>query len=427
MNVTALSDWISDTPERVPYIKRESGGGVDVGNQEYDTLVGGTLCWNQGGFSRTEPYTNNGVTYTFSDEGVHLEGVSGSSDSFINVQYTSGKRIVQQGHIYAVIGINPVENHIAMRLCYNAGSGTVVVSGSNRYYDNVLRANYPDTAVTTWFRMTAPRGNTINATITPQIYDLTLMFGVTIAEYVLSLETEKQGAGADWVKSFLGEHYYPYCAPELRSVSGVSAHVMRNSIGTLLGDYALDPSLTLRGIPKLDSKNKLYYDGDTYESDGTVTRKYAEVDLGTLDWRYITSLGEHPYFSVTNSNVFWGEMQGIVIAKYDDLGSIGGTAFASLSGTGYSRGVARNAQIFKIRDSSYTTVADFKAAMSGVMLVYELLEYTSETATPFESPQIVAVGGTEEYVTTGVVPVGHETYYAEVTPPEPKYIPFFWR
>ena len=38
--------------------------------------------------------------------------------------------------------------------------------------------------------------------------------------------------------------------------------------------YALDPDLELRGIPKLDANNELYYDGDTYESDGTVTRKY---------------------------------------------------------------------------------------------------------------------------------------------------------
>lgn len=32
--------------------------------------------------------------------------------------------------------------------------------------------------------------------------------------------------------------------------------------------------LELRGIPKLDANNQLYYDGDTYASDGTVTRKY---------------------------------------------------------------------------------------------------------------------------------------------------------
>lgn len=33
-------------------------------------------------------------------------------------------------------------------------------------------------------------------------------------------------------------------------------------------------NIELRGIPKLDANNQLYYDGDTYTSDGTVTRKY---------------------------------------------------------------------------------------------------------------------------------------------------------
>lgn len=40
--------------------------------------------------------------------------------------------------------------------------------------------------------------------------------------------------------------------------------------------YPLDSTLTLRGIPKLDSNNELYFDGDTYESDGTVSRRFTE-------------------------------------------------------------------------------------------------------------------------------------------------------
>lgn len=38
--------------------------------------------------------------------------------------------------------------------------------------------------------------------------------------------------------------------------------------------YPLDSDLELRGIPKLDGSNKLYYDGDSYEHDGKVVRKY---------------------------------------------------------------------------------------------------------------------------------------------------------
>lgn len=38
--------------------------------------------------------------------------------------------------------------------------------------------------------------------------------------------------------------------------------------------YPLDSDLTLRGIPKLDASNNLYYDGDVYEPSGSVTRGF---------------------------------------------------------------------------------------------------------------------------------------------------------
>ncbi len=53
-----------------------------------------------------------------------------------------------------------------------------------------------------------------------------------------------------------------------------SAHVMRDANDNIIGNYALDSDLELRGIPKLDSNNKLYYDGDEYEPSGNVIRKY---------------------------------------------------------------------------------------------------------------------------------------------------------
>ena len=68
----------------------------------------------------------------------------------------------------------------------------------------------------------------------------------------------------------------------------------------------------------------------------------------------------------------------------------------------------------RIKDSTYTDAATFKTAMSGVYLVYELATPTSETATPYTNPQIVAKGGTEEYIDARnvAIPVGHNTYYS---------------
>ena len=169
--------------------------------------------------------------------------------------------------------------------------------------------------------------------------------------------------------------------------------------------YPLDSDLVLRGIPKLDSNNKLYYDGDTYEDDGTVTRKYGIVDLGTLDWTKQTSSAWN-CFSASLQTKKNGAYN-MTCAKY---------AVGVLYNNDVEKVVSGNAnnQNVYIRDSVYEDAAAFKTAMSGVYLVYELATPTTEEADPFINPQIVDDFGTEEYVDerTVPIPVGHETFYA---------------
>ena len=61
--------------------------------------------------------------------------------------------------------------------------------------------------------------------------------------------------------------------------------------------------------------------------------------------------------------------------------------------------------------ANYADADAFKTAMNGVYLVYELTTPTTETADAFTNPQSVSKYGTEEYVTSNGVPVGHETQY----------------
>lgn len=156
--------------------------------------------------------------------------------------------------------------------------------------------------------------------------------------------------------------------------------------------YPLDNSLTLRGIPKLDASNSLYYDGDTYESDGTVTRKYGVVDLGGLTWnKNKNSQGDDVFSSNGIQTVVKNGL--CICSRYktntdtarpasmtDKTLSINA---APLLQSGYF-GIGE----IIIKDSSYTsqTGAEFKTAMSGVLLVYELATPTTETAEPYVSP-----------------------------------------
>lgn len=185
--------------------------------------------------------------------------------------------------------------------------------------------------------------------------------------------------------------------------------------------YEFDSSLELRGIPKLDSEGKLYYDGDTYDSDGTVTRRYAVIDMGTLNWDYV----ENKYFRVT------------IQALTTKVTSPGLDTFIASNGYTYANGkeifdgtkdkclclntsyLGGQGKYVNVRDSAYTSAADFKAAMSGVYLVYPIATPTEETAEPYASPQVIDDFGTEEFIDAGVeadtrdvsIPVGNTTYY----------------
>jgi len=342
------------------------------------------------------------------------------------------------------------------------------------------------------------------------VFDLTQMFGSTIADYIYSLEQANEGAGVAWFKKLFPKDYYEYDAGTLKSVEGlishdtvgfnqwdeewevgtinstngenisnyltirsknyqkclpsttygctkvgavfwydankeyISASVPSNGVvtskenaryfrlrsGTSYGDtynhdicinlnlshsgyrdgtyepyqkhsYALDSSLVLRGIPKLDAQNNLYFDGDVYNHDGTVERRYGIVDLGSLTWTYNTS----------PVDFFSAQIQGIKSAT-DNTICMYANSFIhnSISNVADKQTMLVNQQ-FRIRDSKYTDAESFKTVMSGVMLVYELATPTTEQAEPFQEVQICDDFGTEEFVTTSIVPVGHVTKY----------------
>ena len=173
--------------------------------------------------------------------------------------------------------------------------------------------------------------------------------------------------------------------------------------------YPLDDSLTLRGIPTLVD-GKIKWDGDVYSTDGKVMRRYGIVDLGTLTWTRNTDYANPFYVSSVTAKL--NSSQNMCCLKYAYGNLITGTtALNNMVDKTINAGNGSN--YIYVRDDAYTDAATFKAAMSGVMLVYELATPTTEQADPYVSPQICHYDGTEEFVSTGIVPVGHNTKYPD--------------
>lgn len=137
-------------------------------------------------------------------------------------------------------------------------------------------------------------------------------------------------------------------------------------------DYTL-PNKDLNGI--LTVKNgKVIADGDElYPSgEGNATR-YAEVDLGTLQ------------FSRVDTNVFYRAKDAFIAPNAGKIC----TEYTSIPSTSIAQAEDRTIQIrsteIYIKDTRYDTEEAFNAALSGVKLIYELATPTALTAPTFTS------------------------------------------
>lgn len=477
-----LTSSIVETDE-VPYLFRTAGGNAEIGNYENDTIVGGSVAWNQLVYNYSYTGGSGANTYNF-PQGTQI--VAGHK---ILLSAQLSEALSSNASIYLYTRANGT--NYAVNLSIPAGQThatnirSITVGGTGGH------ANSNGDA---WVYH-----NNIDADVNNfMISDLTALFGTSIADYIYSLEQANAGAGVAWLKAhgWFTKDYYPYCAPTLKSVSAVQSHDMvgfnaydpdtgkakvvggmqyqitgaytaisldgetitpdNNGKFTPTADgeltvtggnattttvhlvwdgerdgeyeayrkesYPLDSALTLRGIPKLDASNNLYYDGDRYLPDGTIERRFAETTFdGSSDenWTLYVSTGLRYSFRSSNyveSNHAYTNM--LIDATWLDVNT---TSESSLNGGRPScRTTNYDSKYFYIFASS-DTFADVDAlktylAAHPLTVIYEVVTPTTETAEPFQSTQWVDNWGTEEYVVTpdsdGVaVPVGHVTDY----------------
>ena len=462
-----------------PYNFRTSGGSLDIksgiGNLEENAIIGGTICWNQ---KMNIPYNQTMIrTYmcnkslksiyteapifivdkfyraeqppldTASDYLVHEEPVDWSTTyknyyeySGINITYTADHRVQIQGtaiyelsanNIGYFLNTHPIsvpKNHVCFILTdgiplWVNNSYRIMDSNEGMWSSSAIGGIYKKSNTSRLLvGLSVSQGTTLDLTFRLMWFDLTLMFGSEIANYLntnYGQSSEGQFFATSWFKNLFPNDYYPYDNKPLNEGTllsvKTSAHVMigfnayNYATGTakLLGNkkyqitgtytalyfegtsvtldsnnyytpsttgtltieggnntdtcvhfvwdgerdneyeeykeynYPLASDLELKGIPKLDANNKLYYDGDEYKSDGTVTRKYG-------------------------------------IRAYE-------------SG-----------------DENLTDVITDKTNT-----IYPLDTPTTEQVTPYTNPQYVNDWGTEEYIDnrTIAIPVGHNTKY----------------
>lgn len=510
-----FTQTLTTTPQPIasddkPYLMRAMPYG-DATNLT-ESLVGGTVAWNQMLPDGTRTNTNNGVTYTRAESSPYVLNGTASGNAVFKLNITPYDAII--GHKYLMIGGKNADVYTQYTTVAVWGGSNPQDKGSGKIANAVANGTFD-------FVIIVKDGVTVtNMSVNPQLFDLTQMFGTTVADAIYAMEQATAGAGVAWFKKLFPKSYYPYDAGSLQS-SKPSAHVTTGfnqwdeewesgyyrrdngnkegnstttyfrsknfipclpstsyyikqpavhasnstfcgllfydadqnyisartestsrtfttpsnayymtfyiEVGTSGATYQHDicinlsdpdkngtyepydghtyplPDVELRGIPKWVN-GKLSYDGDILEPSGRLTRKYGIVDLGTLNWSRNTTNQYFAPLPATGTQYTANQ----ICTKYlaSARGAYDGNDDKAITVTGSN---------VWVRDTSYpsATGTEFKTAMSGVYLVYELATTTTETVSSFEANQLVSAGGTESYTDTRTVPipVGHKSTY----------------
>ena len=314
-----------------------------------DPVYGGNIAWNQlvrnGNFATTDGWTVFSGTVT---KGVsnNIMTLAISSSNFSVAKYVN----CPNGHI--VLCKMEAKASAENKAKFNGFGGEIHTSWTTR---EVLVRN-TSTAVL----MGVYNGGLDSADVTVQVrnfelFDLTQAFGTEIANYIYSLERAHAGDGVAWFKNLFPKDYYAYNAGEETCVSKVNGNPYR--------EYTID----------LDGTR---YGGTLDLTTGVLTVDMAEVDLGSLTWGYsntqfytggVSPTPKTPSSASVKANAICSEYP--VVARNS---AINGTFCIAGNGN------------FVIYDGRYTSASDFKTAMSGVQLVYELAEPITVQLTPTE-------------------------------------------
>ena len=122
------------------------------------------------------------------------------------------------------------------------------------------------------------------------------------------------------------------------------------------------------------------YGGNAELVGGTGKSTMASVDLGTLNWSYVPQSGQERFYTSGIKNLIKAPATNYVPANMVSS-NYPVVSMQDVMRGNHLIGAYSDGDLI-VRDTNYTSAADFKAAMSGVQLVYELATPADLTLTP---------------------------------------------
>ena len=207
--------------DKVPYLFRTSGGSIDIGDRETDMLVGGTVAFNQlvqnGNFATTDNWTTFHSTKSVENNELTITVSSGESSGTCYQDIA-----VISGHKYFISAFAKCGTAESVRITYNGAITGYTEVTSNSYQSTTKIAQASTTSLRV--ALTVYGDGLTGMAKNVNVFDLTAMFGTTIADYIYSLEQSVAGSGVAWFRNLFPKSYYAYNSGSLMSVK-TSKHI----------------------------------------------------------------------------------------------------------------------------------------------------------------------------------------------------------
>ena len=329
------------------------------------TVKGKTIVWNQLLDKSKYPATTTTSGVTFTNNGDGSITVNGTASSTANAGFNVEKNIsVIQGHKYYATMSKPIEhNNFWLGLYTDSGDqpfqGATILERNGRILDCTVSSDGVSCTITLYKNKSVS-----NAVVKPQLFDLTQMFGAG-----------NEPTTPEEFRTMFPNDYYTYNAGELKTIVPTSVE-SKNQSGETRSVNIPSSKYFPDGMRSAGSA----YDEINFLSQKAIKRIGA-VDMGTLDWKYEGAASYERLVAtlegikITSSSSKKGNL---VCSKYttasvDDVYSHAADKTIAVHYT--------KEQVW-VYDTAYTSASAFKAAMSGVMLYYELATPVETVITP---------------------------------------------
>lgn len=199
-------------------------------------IVGGSLAWNQlvqnGNFANTNDWAPYLCNFTVSNNVATITSTDANTSGNIYPPNNSVSKAIA-GHKYLYSADIKSGSGTLARIKVTAGDtykNETTTSTSFVNFSGILNCASISSNQKAQFEIYATKDGGVANARNCMFFDLTQLFGSTIADYIYSLEQATEGAGVEWFRQYFPNNYYAYDPGSIQSVNVASRKVVGKNL-----------------------------------------------------------------------------------------------------------------------------------------------------------------------------------------------------